>query len=390
MNRTQIRTLHTQKEIEEIRPTWKAWPGHRDSDIDFFCEVVKSNPNTLRPNVIVAYCDEKPDAILVGRLDSTTLLLRFGYWQIASPRIRVLIFVMGAQRGNPSAQSSELLLREAFGSLERREVEALRFDFVPVDSDFYNLSRTLPASVVRDRGTVPTPHWSMELSGSYDRVLANLSGDFRNQLKRKAKKIRAVFPDAVIRCLESSQDVDIILRDVERVACKSYQRGLGVGFCDNQETRSAVSSQIARGNYLAYILYLKGDPAAFWLGASIDSVFYSDYLAFDSDFGAYSPGSYLQMKVVESLINRGSSRIDFGPGDARYKSQLGTCCRHESSIYVFPKTPKGVALNLLRTLTASADRTAKRTVEALGMLTLLKRSARLAARKRSNGQSGGE
>ena len=371
-----LKVLRTVPELEEIRSEWESWPGHRDSDIDFFSEVVKSNPCTIRPHVIVAYRDGKPDAVLIGRIDSTTLLLKIGYWRIPTPRVRLLIFVIGAQRGNASSGTSELLFREALNSLGRREAEVLRVDYVPAESVLHRLARSLPWVMGRDYGVVSGPHWIMELPKTYQEITQALSGDFRNQLKRKAKKIQSKFPGLSVRCFDRPEELDAMMHDVEAVAATSYQRGLHVGFLDNETTRKAISSEMARGRYLGYALYLQDKPAAFWLGSFLDSVFYSDYLGFDPAFSEYSPGTYLQTKVLEDLLVRRAVKIDFGPGDARYKAQLGTTCNQEVTMYVFPPTFDGAALNLLRILTTLGNRAGKAVVGGLGVLPRIKKAFR--------------
>ncbi len=375
-SRARLRILRTLPEVEEIRSAWESWPGHRDSDIDFFSNVVASNPGTIRPHIIVAYSDGKPDAILIGRIDLTTLPLRIGYWRVPTPQVRLLTFVIGAQRGNSSPEMSELLLREALNSLRRREADVARMEYVRANSVLHRLATSLPGIIGRDHGATSTPHWSMELPKTYEEVLQTLSGDLRGQLKRKAKKIQADFASLSVRCFEKPEELDLMMRDVETVAAKSYQRGLRVGFHDDQETRQGISYQMTNGRYLAYVLYLDGKPSAFWLGSLYGSVFYSDYLGFDPAFSGYSPGTFVQTKVLQDLLIRQATRVDFGPGDARYKAQWGTACQEEVTLYVFPSAFHGVALNLLRTLSALGNKAGKALIIGVGVLPRLKRILR--------------
>jgi hypothetical protein len=287
-----------------------------------------------------------------------------------------MTFVIGAQRGNSSPEVSEVLFREALNSLRRGEADAIRLEFVQVGSVLYHLARKLPGVLGRDQGAVSGPHWMMELPKTYEGVLHALSGDLRWQLKRKAKKIQSGFPTLSLRCFEKPEDVDDMIRDVEMVASKSYQRGLGVGFHNNQDTRRRLLSQMARGKYLGYALYLEGRPTAFWLGSFRDRIFFSDFLGFDSAYSAYSPGTFLQTKVFEDLLVRQATRIDFGPGDARYKAQFGTTCHEEVSLYCFPSTFRGAVLNLLRTLVALGNRVAKAAAGGAGVLPRIKRLLR--------------
>jgi hypothetical protein len=368
----QVRALKTLPELEEIRRDWESWPGHRDSDVDMFSAVVASNPETLRPHVIVAYRDGRPDAILIGRIDLTTLPIRIGYWQLPAPQVRLLTFVIGAQRGNSSPEVSELLLREALESLRREEADLCRLEFLRVDTPLYRLARTLPGMLERDHSVVPQPHWYMELSKTYEEVLKGLSSDFRWQLKRKTKGIQAGFPSVAVRCFEKPDELETMIREVESIAAKGYQRGLGVGFHNSEQMRHRLRLQVNKRWLLAYVLYLEGRPSAFWVGSFYDRIFYSDFLGFDPAYSKYSPGTFLQTRVLEDLCARRAKGIDFGPGDARYKAQFGTIRYEDAPLYLYPATMRGLALNSLRTLSALVNETSKALANRAGLLSRIK------------------
>ena len=358
-----VRILKTLPEIEEIRPIWGSWPGHRDSDIDMFSAVVASNPETLRPHVIVAYRDGRPDAILIGRIDLTTQLLRHlrvGYWLMPSPRVRLLTFVIGAQRGNSSPEVSELLLREAVASLRRGEADLARLEYLEVGTPLYRLARSLPGILGRDHCVLPQPHWYMELSGTYEEVFSKrLSTSLRWEFRRKAKGIQAAFSSVVVRCFEKPEDLETLMHDVESIAAKSYQRGLGVGFDNSEETRNRLLWQLRKGWLLAYVLYLDGKAVAFWIGTLYQRVFYGEFIGFDPAYSKYSPGTFLEAKGLEDLCARQAASFDIGLGDAQYKARLGTTCREEATVYFYAPTLFGAALSLLITLMGLAKRTSR-------------------------------
>src|SRR5256885_1812503 len=135
---TSIRVLRTISELEEIRKEWESWPGHRDSDLDYFVTVLRSNPGTLRPHVLVASHDGRPDCILVGRIDRTRIQTRIGYLRV-NPKAEILYFVYGAQRGNSSDQNCELLVNEVLRSLSCGEADAAYMNFLEHDSTLYRL-----------------------------------------------------------------------------------------------------------------------------------------------------------------------------------------------------------------------------------------------------------
>jgi hypothetical protein len=367
-----VGVLRTLPEIEEIRREWESWPGHRDSDIDMFSAVVASNPEALRPHVIVAYRDGRPDAILIGRIDLTTLPIRIGYWQLPAPQVRLLTFVIGAQRGNSSPEVSELLLREVLESLRREEADLGRLDFLRVDTPLYRLARTLPGILGRDHRPVPQPQWSMELSKTYEEVLKGLSHELRKELRRTTKRIQAEFGSVEVKCFERPDEVEAMLCDIECIAAKSYQRRIGVGFHSTDLKRQLLLFMAKKGWLRTYVLYVEAKPCAFSLGCLYDGIFYSDDTAFDPDFSKYSPGTVLQARVLEDLCARQARGIDFGPGDALYKARFGTTRYEQASLYLYPPTMRGVALNSLRTLSALVNETSKTLASRTGLLSWIK------------------
>jgi len=367
-----LRVLRTLPELEEIRREWQSWPGHRDSDIDMFSEVVASNPETLRPHVIVAYRDGRPDAILIGRIDLTTLPLRVGYWRLPAPRVRLLTFVIGAQRGNSSPQVSELLLREALESLRRGEADLCRLEFLRVDTPLYRLARSLPGILGRDHSVVRQPHWTMELSKTYEEFLKGVSSDLRWQFKRKPKRIQADFASVVVKCFEKPDEVETLIRDVESIAAISWQRRFGLGFRNTERMRQLLLFQAKKGWLLAYVLYVEAKPCTFWLGYLHEGVFTSDYLAFDPDFSKYSPGTVLQARVLEDLCARHAKSIDLGLGDDYYKTRLGASRHEDTELYMYPPTVRGLALSAVRTLTIFANEAPKALLHHLRLLSRVK------------------
>jgi hypothetical protein len=59
-NSVQIRVARDFAEVEALRGAWSKWPGHRDSEIDFYLMIVRSYPEVLRPHVIALYRDGQP------------------------------------------------------------------------------------------------------------------------------------------------------------------------------------------------------------------------------------------------------------------------------------------------------------------------------------------
>ena len=379
----QIQVLRTRTELEEVRHVWESWPGHRDSDMDVYLTVLRSGKGVERPHVVVIYRGGQPDAIFVGRIDHGQMNFRLGYFEL-KPKADVLYFVYGALRGNPSLENCKLLISEVCQSLARGEADVAYLNFLRTDSYLYELARSAPGFLSRDRVHAVQPHFSLKLT-NVDSFYQGLSSKTRSTQKRKAKKLLNDFPEGTaIKCFRQMCDVDALAEIADCIASKSYQRGLDVGFVDNAEMRERLRLEAAKGWLRGYILYLADCPSAFWIGHVKEGIYGSDYLAFDPAFGSHSPGMYLIMRIIEDFCRDTENRVtevDFSPGHAQYKEVLGNCQWQEGSVYIFSRTVKGVELNFLRSAVSGTHHILKRTLGQTSALHRLKKIWRDHARQ---------
>jgi hypothetical protein len=312
--------------------------------------------------------------MLLGRIEKAHLDLRVGYLSVVRPKVQMLSLIPWGLRGDESPETSRVLIEEILKSLRRGESDVAVLSFVDANSPICKAATELTDSWRRGFQASQSVHWRMDLPSDIEGVFARLSGDHRGQLRRKAKKLVAKFGNDVrVVCLGEMPDVGCIMRDVEAVAQKTYQRGLGVGFCVSDEVRNRLQLQAAKGWLRAYVLYIQEKPCAFWVGALYGGVFYSDYLGHDPDYDEHSVGSYLTLKTLEALCQAGAKRVDFGPGDSRYKQQFGTSKCEETTVCIFASTMKGVTLNLGQTVFGFTDAVLKKALQCTQLLPKVKR-----------------
>jgi hypothetical protein len=376
-----VRIVRDYPGIEEIRPIWTAWQNHPNADIDFYLMVVRSRPETLHPFVLVLYRGDTPVAMLIGRMDQSLLEFKVGYKTFHKAPVRQLTFINGGWLGSLSLPDCEFLAREIMNSLKRERVDVVFLNHVRTGSALYQAVTHLPGFLTREHFQTPVIHRSMILPPTVEELYRGLSPKVRKNLKWQAKKLMNDFPGVVdVQTFRSVGDLDRMIQDVEQVAKKTYQRGLGAGFVDGPEMRKRLCLEAERGWLRAHILYIAGVPAAFWIGNSYGNTFHSNYMGYDAVYSKYSVGMFLIMRTIENMIGQSGAsmpaQIDFGLGDAQYKDVLGTCHWEEASPHLFATSPKGICLNALWTSTMLVDGVARRLLGKAGIIQKTKKTWR--------------
>jgi len=372
----EVRVLRTFAELYELTHVWESWPGHRDSQIDFFTTVLRGHEQAVSPCVFVIYRDGQPKAMLVGRIDYGPLFFPLAYFHFR-PKARTLYLVYGALRGEDSEENCRLFLTEIQAMLRRGEADIAYLNYLKSGSILFRVATTQPSLLARDHIRDKQPHFAATLPTSVPAFYARLSSKARWQAKNKQKKLEREFAGSVdIRCFTEPGEVELLLAETERVAKTSYQRGLGIGFFDNPDNRMRWALKAEKHWLRGYILYLRGQPCAFWTADIIEGTFRSEFLGFDPAFEKHSPGNYLIFKVIESLCDdptHSIQEIDFTTGSAQYKEMLSNASWNEELVYVFSKSPKGMMLAFLRLFTIGADHVLKSLLARTDLLKKIKK-----------------
>jgi hypothetical protein len=391
MSNLTTRVIRTCEEIEDIRDIWMSWQSHPNSDIDFYLTVQRLRPTILRPHLIVVYNDGRPEGMLVGRIEHRNVECSIGYKRIFNPEARVMRLIYGGQLGNLSEETARAAVQEVVHCLDRGEADVASFYLLRWDSPLCTVAQRMPGLLSRDYLPVPQKHWSMTIGGTAEWQLGISRKVRKNQ--RWKKLVRDYSDRFKIDYLRGSGDLERMIPDMEEIAKKTYQRGLGTGFIDDAATRQRLRFEAEKGWLRIYILYLANRPCAFWSGTRYGDTFFSGDMGYDSADSQYSPGMFLIMKVIEGFQtyggNEGVSRIDWGLGDAEYKQDLSDQQWHESSLSIWAPTPTGLKLNLEKTVTGLIDRTAKAVLQQTAFLQRAKRRWRDRLRQVGNKQAAG-
>jgi hypothetical protein len=368
----EIRVARSREEVEKIREIWSARSAHRDTDIDFCLEVIWARKEVLRPHVIVIFRNGEPETLLVGRLESYRMDGKIGYLRLPGISCKALAFPYNGLLGKTGQENCIEILASIKSALRDGEADLAILSNLCVGSTFQELADKAAGSTSQDLTTFP--HYLMDVPGDVGDIYSALSSNHRSDLRRKAKKLVAAFQgDVKVRCYQEVGELDELLSKAENIAKNTYQRGLGVGFRDDEEMRSRLQLCANKGWLRAYVLDLGGSSSAFWIGTLYQQTFCSDYLSFDPRVGSYSPGTFLVTKALEDMCAKGVKEVDFGPGEARYKEQFGKSPIWEKSVFIFASTGKGSLLRAARAFSNWVDHILRRALDRMGLTSALKR-----------------
>ena len=359
-----------------MRDAWSVLtPGYVDAEYDVFLTTVRHRPDVLRPYVVVLEHESTPCALAVGRIEKAPFTYRFGYWAVYRPKLRVLRIVHGGIAGAADDDIGLALVRCLERALADGEADVLVIPAVRPESPFYRAVLDTAPSWRRQRLGEPRAHRRLTLPATYEEFLAGRDRKSRYNLKRQATLLQEEFGDRLrVEILRKPTDHARIVQDLDAVAEKTYQRGLGAGFADTVERRELVKIGLDRGWFRAWLLSIDDKPVAFWQGTARGPIFFVNSTGFDPAYGSHGVGSYLQQRMFEDLCaDEAIQIVDFGWGDADYKRRFGTESWDEYDVVVFAPSFRGVTVNTIRSAVAGLDWGARRALAATGGTNRLKR-----------------
>ena len=387
MNITVATTL---EEVETLRPAWERLNGeHVNADIDFFLTHTRHASQVIRPHVVLLEEGGEPTGLAVARLENARSPTRLGYAMVFNPHVRSLTVVYGGLLSQDSNVGK--LIDEVRGSLRPREADVVRIRMLRRESSAYDVARQDAPLLRREHFRKPVTHWRSTVPGSLEEFLAARSKERQRHVRRYARRLEKSFGGTVeVGRLQSRHELDRLFADTFEVYQRTYQATLGVGFSRDELNRRLTETCMDRGWFRGYVLYLRGKPVAFWHGNVYAGVFWSVATGYDPAYADARPGTYLLMRLIEDLCADESVRtIDFGFGDAAYKSHFGDESWLEQDVAVYEPRPKPVAINLGLSGVRGATRTAQALAGRTGRLPAMRRRwrARLGDRAESGGTS---
>ncbi len=368
-----VRVLDRVDELERVRNLWNAHEAHPNNDLDYFSLIARFRKEVLGPLVVTLESGGELRASLAGRIEDTRQKFQFGYVGCGSVGVRKLAFVTSGALGKISREDAQMLIDSIQSALRERGLDFAVLHNQPVDSWLAREAQTSVTTWRRDGGGREREHWRMTLPGSFEEFLARRKKKHRYWLNRLPRVLEKAFPGKVeTKTFETLADVPQFCRDADAVATLTYQRKLGAGFANVGETREYCELLAARQALKGYIVYVDGQPCAYWLASTHREVLFLHATGYDPEFRKYEVGTILFLNLIRDACGTVLEKVDFGLGAADYKERFGDECWLEKDYYIFAPSLRGVMLNAVVSGGFVAEKAARWLVAKAGPVSRLK------------------
>lgn len=391
-------TLRDLEGIESVRSIWERMQKSEPSpapnaDIDRYLSCLNTTDVVAKPHIIVFEHNDRPAAMIIGRLENYQVRLKFGYLSLPCPSSGCLRVVYGGVLGRPDAEMCSIMVGELIRQLQQRQFDIISLNHLKANTPFYQAVRTMPGFLTQDHCPKINEHWRMAVPDKIEQFYAARSRGHRHNLRRAIKKFdEECHGKSKIVNYSSTSDVDDFIKVAADISSKTYQKALGAGLVNDENTRSRLLDEAAKGWFRGHILFSGDVPCAFQLALQYQRTYFMEYIGYDPALSSYKPGLILFLKVLESLCADSSTdMIDFYFGDAEYKQRYGTEHWPEAWIHVFAPRPCPVMINTMRSSAAGMSAGLKCVVNMLGSADRVKQKwRRLLQTKEGTAKSPGQ
>ena len=331
--------------IGHLAGPWRRLQHHPNTDFDHYLLYLQHHQQICRPWVLALHAGSGTDCVVVGRTQTGWATANLGYWTLKLGRMKSLTICTEGVLGEMSPEAADVVVRNLLAALEAREVERVVIRNLRTSHPLASVALHAPRRFLPTCASNPQTHWRMQLPESAAAFWSSLTKKHRYWLKRLERKLASDFPnDVSFELMTEPGKVGEFCGAVEQVASKTYQRGLGVGFKNDEfhlnRCRLFAEKKALRG----HLLRVAGVPRAFWLGVVYRGTFHSEYTGYDPTMRSYELGSVLFAHITEMLIAEQVHTIDFGLGDAVYKQRFGTESWEECDVALFAPTARNFVI----------------------------------------------
>ena len=222
---------------------------------------------------------------------------------------------------------------------------------IPADTTLDHLTSAFKAAgvTVTARTSMQSP-W-LPLAPTRDEQLTRLDGHFRQNLRRRRRRLEERGPVRVT--VQTGLDgLDAALETALAIEASGWKGAGGTSISSRAETRTfyaAWTRHLARSGRLRLALLHVADSAvAFHFGFVDGSRYYLPKCGYREEFGTLSPGQLLTAEVMERCIAEGVTTFDFLGHDMPWKRDWAPFVRRHVTLTAYRATPAGRMAQLWR------------------------------------------
>ena len=344
----QVTIASTSAEVEAIRHVWESLPvPNLDANIDYFSTVVRHLPGVIAPHVIRIERSGHAPLVIVARLEMHSFPVTIGYKRVVDPQLRTIVVAFDGVLGAQSADDLRSCVRALRSSLDGGLADAVVFQKITLGSPLHAAVVAGSSRILRIHGFATTKRWLLDLPDSLGTLLDRRSSRAGKKARAEERIIQRDHDDLRLVRLDG-EGLERVQADLETVAGKTYQRGLGVGASTSDLGTALTALALDHGWLRVWMLYLQGVPVAFWWGKLHEGTFAADTPGFDPAYSKYHVGNFVMHAMIDELCRDPEAHtLDFGNGDARYKERYSTHFLDQTDVVILAPRLRPLAVGMV-------------------------------------------
>ena len=271
-----VKIHRSEAEVDQLRPFWMREQRHPNSDLDHFLLVCRLRSDVVAPCVFSVWRNGCCIGVLAGRIECSTIQPQVGYFKLPPVRSRLLGLIHEGAIGKLGPLEADLILGRIRRCLADGDVDMAAFSQIFEASPLFAGIGAMGSGVLEFSKPRWAEHWALTLPSQAGFLVQRMRSKHRSWIRKKATDLEKAFGGRIgWRWHAHIDDVAPLCRQMEAVAARTYQRGLGAGFRDDREHRDRLSLFARQGTLRIMLLEVDGQPAAFWLGIAyrgVDSI----------------------------------------------------------------------------------------------------------------------
>lgn len=266
-------------------------------------------------------------------------------------------------------------------ALGLKQSEGLFLESLPSNSFLWNYLQhnSVTHKLIRYAPSKTVEHFVINVPTSFDEYMTKFSSKTRSTLLRRIRKLEKAAGDKLRleRVTEEAQ-VDLFVENAVTVSRKTYQwHLLSLGLREPERLKAELKFLARRGWARCYLLWCNEKPIAFMLCRQDPMACYYIDVGFDPDWTQYSPGTVLQLLVLQDLFEfKKPSVFDFGTGEGEHKRFFGTSSYREADLYLLRPKPHALFACTVHRTTSAASSLAVGLLERLDLKKKIKKMVR--------------